>query len=200
LLWTVGEQLLKWRVERPPAMETFEAQLVEWSPPSTSARPMPSLERQRDNRDSPRKNPVVQAPTSFPKQASHAAPLTPEPTNALVAATGEVTGDPPRSALDHVQPQAMQLTTGRIGPRAIFSPLPGIPDELREEVTDIVALVRFHVAADGGVTVELIRPSSNPLVNRILLKTLSTWRFFPAMENGQPVAAVQDLRVYLEVK
>lgn len=200
LLWAVGEQLLKWRVEQPPAIETFDTQLVEWSPPLASARPMPSFERQRANRDSLPKNPAAQAPISFPEQTSHAASPPPEPANTPVASTDGATGDPSRSALDHVEPQVMQLAPGRMGPRAIFSPLPRIPDELREEVTDIVAFVRFHVAADGATTVELIRPTNNPLVNRLLLKTLSTWRFFPAMEDGKPVAAVQDLRVYLEVK
>lgn len=87
-----------------------------------------------------------------------------------------------------------------MGARAIYQPLTKIPDELREEALDAGALVRFRVAPDGSAAVELVRPTSNLLLNRILLETLNTWRFVPAMEDGKPVASIQELRIRFEVK
>lgn len=86
------------------------------------------------------------------------------------------------------------------GARAIYRPKPKIPDDLREDALNAVAVVRFHVAADGTVTVELITPTPNPRLNQVLLDTLKTWRFFPATKNGIPVASTQDLRISVEVK
>ena len=87
-----------------------------------------------------------------------------------------------------------------MGARAIFRPKPEIPDDLKEEAFSSAALARFHVAADGSVEVELVRPTPDPRLNHILLETLKKWRFMPAIMNGKPVATTQDLTVNFEVK
>jgi periplasmic protein TonB len=87
-----------------------------------------------------------------------------------------------------------------MGTRAIFKPMPEIPDELRQHPMTRVALARFRIASDGSATVELIEPTSNPLLNRVLLATLQRWRFFPAMAQGRPVASIVDIRIPIEVK
>jgi protein TonB len=93
-----------------------------------------------------------------------------------------------------------QLGQRRMGARAIYQPMSEIPDELREKALDAVALVRFHVAPDGSAAVELLTPTPNPFLNRILLESLKTWRFIAAMEDGRTVASIQELRVRFEVK
>jgi len=45
-----------------------------------------------------------------------------------------------------------------------------------------------------------VRPTPNPALNRIILDTLRTWRFFPALDAGKPVASTQEVRVQLQVR
>jgi protein TonB len=87
-----------------------------------------------------------------------------------------------------------------MGARALYKPLPEIPDALRHRSIDVVALARFKVAADGSAQVELIEPTSDPDLNRALLDSLKRWRFFPAMQNGKPVASSVDIRIPVSVK
>jgi len=63
-----------------------------------------------------------------------------------------------------------------------------------------VARARFAVAADGSAEVELIEPTSEPLLNRLLLAALKRWRFFPALEQGKPVPSTLELRIPISVE
>lgn len=82
----------------------------------------------------------------------------------------------------------------------LYQPLPEIPDDLRRRNINFVALARFHVAANGSAQVELIDPTPEPTLNRALLAALARWRFFPAMEQGKPVASVIEIRVPISVR
>ena len=62
----------------------------------------------------------------------------------------------------------------------------------RDETIHTVVMARFHIKPDGSATVELTQPAPNPRVNQLILNTLKTWRFFPAIQAGKPVASVQD--------
>ncbi len=84
--------------------------------------------------------------------------------------------------------------------RAIVQPMPQIPEDLREGAFNSAALVRFHIAVDGAVEVELVKPTQNPRLNRLLLDTLKKWRFSPAVKSGQPVASTEEILVKIEVK
>lgn len=77
--------------------------------------------------------------------------------------------------------------------------MPRIPDDLRDEAFDSVALARFHIAVDGSITVELVRPTQNPRINRILLDTLKNWKFSPAIKNGKPVASTEEILIRVNV-
>ncbi len=87
-----------------------------------------------------------------------------------------------------------------MGARVIYGPKPVIPDEFRDEDMNALVVARFHVAQDGSVKVELIVSTQNPDLNRSVLDTLSTWKFFPAMKDGKPVESVQDIRFRLVVQ
>jgi protein TonB len=87
-----------------------------------------------------------------------------------------------------------------MGARAIYKPMPEIPEELRDHPMTLVAMARFHVGVDGAATVDLMQPTANPLLNTALLTALKTWRFFPAMANGRPVASTIDIRIPLAVQ
>lgn len=84
--------------------------------------------------------------------------------------------------------------------QAIAQPLPAIPDDLRQDAMNEVATARFHIAADGSVTVELIKPTQNPRLNRLLLGTLKFWKFSPAISDGKPVASEETRNVRVNVK
>jgi len=83
--------------------------------------------------------------------------------------------------------------------RLLSQPLPEVPDDLRDQAFQAVAVARFAVHADGTFDVELVKPTQNPRLNQILLATLGQWRFFPAIENGRPVESHQDVRVHFNV-
>ena len=86
------------------------------------------------------------------------------------------------------------------GAQAIVKPMPRIPDELREEALHVVVTARFHVAADGSATVELVKPTPNLRLNRLLLDTLRQWKFFPALRDGQPTASTEEIAIHIDVK
>jgi len=102
------------------------------------------------------------------------------------------------------QPQqaapARPVNSGNMGARALYQPMPEIPDSLRSRNIDLVAVARFRVAADGSAQVELIEATPEPTLNSALLDTLAKWQFFPAMHNGRPVASIIDIRIPISVK
>lgn len=83
--------------------------------------------------------------------------------------------------------------------RLLSQPLPELPDDLREQGYQAVAVARFAIHADGTFDVDLLKPTPNPRLNQILLATLRQWRFFPATEDGRPVDSHQDVRVHFNV-
>jgi periplasmic protein TonB len=88
---------------------------------------------------------------------------------------------------------------GTMGARAIYRPMPEIPEDLRRRNLRMVAIARFRVAADGGAEVELTQPTSDPRLNVAVLAALRKWRFFPAMIDGRPAASTIDVRIPIAV-
>ncbi|HTP60859.1 MAG TPA: energy transducer TonB [Burkholderiales bacterium] len=194
VLWELGRIL-----ERPPLRQippmTIEAELVESPPPveeriaqpQVKPEPVPPLKK----RETPKRaepQPAIRPVTSSapePKPAQEApAPPAPPPPAPAVPATRE----------------AQPAGAANAAARAILRPLPEIPDELRDEAFNAVAVARFQIGADGSATVQLAKPTPNPRLNRLLLEKLRQWRFAPAIRDGQPVASVQEIRIGLEVK
>ena len=87
-----------------------------------------------------------------------------------------------------------------MGARAIYKPLPEIPEALRHRNIEMVAVARFQVAADGAAQVALVEPTSDPDLNRALLDSLKRWRFFPGMQDGKPVASTVEIRIPISVR
>jgi protein TonB len=83
--------------------------------------------------------------------------------------------------------------------RVINQPMPFLPDDLREDAYQAMAIARFNVHADGTVDVELSKPTSNPRLNALLLDALRKWRFFPAMQDGRAIESHQDVRVHFNI-
>jgi protein TonB len=87
-----------------------------------------------------------------------------------------------------------------MGARVVSQPMPPIPAELRDQPINVVAVAHFVVAPDGHASVTLTTGTPDPRLNRWLLGVLATWTFFPAVEDGQPVASTLDLRVPIEIR
>ncbi|HLX81176.1 MAG TPA: TonB family protein [Burkholderiales bacterium] len=185
ILWEFGRIL-----ERPPVHQTvpasIEAELVELPPPPVEekiVRPKPAPQRAK-----------VQAPAPVALPTAPAAP----------AEQNSVPAPPPvpASAAPAVPaaPDMRSAGAANQGAQAIVRPMPEIPDDLRQEAFNAVAMVRFHISADGTATFELAKPTQNPRLNRLLIEKLREWRFFPAMRDGKPVASDHDVRVTFEVK
>jgi protein TonB len=87
-----------------------------------------------------------------------------------------------------------------LGAHAMYAPVPELPDDLREETIDTVAVAHFTVSYDGQSTVALVTKTENPRLNQILLDTLKQWRFFPAMKNGVAIDSEFDLKIPITVQ
>ncbi|HTN94297.1 MAG TPA: hypothetical protein VMJ33_06945 [Gallionella sp.] len=85
------------------------------------------------------------------------------------------------------------------GAQALVQPLPAIPDELREEAMNETATARFKIAVDGSVTVDLVKPTQNPRLNRLLLDTLKNWKFMPAIKEGKVVPSAEVMVIRMRV-
>jgi len=149
------------------------------------------------------------APTGEPRPApSSVVPVNPTgppsaPSDAHAAGTGAPTSSLPPGPPG--PPGAGGATEGvpgggNMGARAIYNPLPEIPESLRRRSLELVAVARFRVAVNGNAQVELIQPTSEPELNQALLASLRRWRFFPAMQDGKPVASAIEIRIPISVR
>ncbi len=169
---------------RPPPL-AIEAGLVE--PPAPPAavtpppHPLPKPAPKPEARPVPRPTPIRPRPVV-------ARPAPPQPPPPV-----EAPSPPP-------PPQETGPSGDTGGARVLLRPAPVIPPELRRHVLDLVAVVRFAVAADGSATAELAEATPDPRLNQVLLDAFRRWRFFPATEHGRPVASTVTLRVPVRVE
>jgi len=217
LIWAVALFGLAYIIEKPTyqPLESppIDAQLIEQSVPAAAherpavehkAKPLPLVRPQQ-----PQVSPRTEQNPAAPKTevtANHAVSLPAAPGGShatsiegLATANTSATNGAPAGSYD-----GKGLSRGNIyassGARAIVQPMPQIPDDLREGTFNSTALARFHIAVDGTIQVELVKPTPNPRLNRILLDSLRKWRFIPEIKNGKPVASTEDIVVKIEVK
>ena len=195
-----------------PELAPIEARIVEVPPPAglqggAAAAPHPAAPAP------PKPKPEVRR-KAVPPPLPHKARAIPQPPPSVAGtskAPVESTAAPPKaatgaSAESSGEQQGKAGTGGpglgsdSLGARAIYSPTPKIPDDLREEAFQAVAVVHFEVSYDGGVKVTLAQPTSDPRLNQILLDTLKQWRFFPAMKGGVAIDSAFDLRIPITVQ
>jgi periplasmic protein TonB len=224
LPWTLPAALLIWAAalwglanfmgkptQRPAEPPPIEAQLLDQyyptqssqpGPPAAMVQPQPApvrpqvTHRIKKNPVAPKAEVITKSPVAVPAAAAPSGARVGEDTPEVKTSgnTGAQAGSydgkgPPRGNM-----------YGSSGARAIIHPMPQIPEELREVAFNSAALVRFHIAVDGSVEVELVKPTPNPLLNRILLDSLKKWRFMPAIKSGKPVATTEEILVKIEVR
>jgi periplasmic protein TonB len=229
ILWTALLTLFALLLERtappPPELTPAEVQIVELPPTAglqgggatqhPAAPPKPRIEAPEPRIKIRRAVlPPVRVHPAKPK--THVAPILPpspsgtakEPaettspaspssggTEATRAGTGAASAGPGRG-----EGSGAGIGSDSSGARAIYAPKPVIPDSLREESFQTVAVARFKVSYDGQVQVTLITPTESPQLNELLLETLKQWRFFPAMKSGVAINSQFDLRIPISVQ
>lgn len=175
--------------KRTPEPVPVDAQLIELPAPAAAQAPA-------------HQPPVTPAKTRPAVPSKPAPPIRHEQPSEQPAPTAPpppATPPPAAPAIAAATSNAPALTESR-GAQALYRPLPVIPDELRQEAMNEAATARFHIAADGTTTVELVRPTQYPRLNRLLMETLKTWKFFPAMKAGKPVDSVEEMVIRVQVK
>jgi len=186
-LWAFGRFITS--PAAPPEPTPMEARIIELPPelPPPAAPPAPTPPPAVKAPPAPPVIPKAQPPrlAQEPPAPAPAAPLNPQPAPPPAPAPPA----PPPA------PPSANPAQGRTGAYAIVKPMPEIPPELAEEAARYSVAVRFAIAIDGSVQVELNPPTPNPRLNRIYLDTYKAWKFFPATENGQPVASTQTIRL-----
>jgi protein TonB len=172
--------------ERLPEPPAIDAQLIEITE-STKNASTSSVKQSR--------------PTPMPPQHSLEEAVPPSPVEKpIVEPSTTAPTISPKEPLATTQHEQSKASAQNISAKAIYQPIPQIPDELRQDALSASAVARFHVAADGTTTVELIRPTPNPKLNRLLLSTLNNWKFFPSMKDGKPVPSIEEIVIKIEVK
>ena len=190
-----------------PVQPTMEMRLVELATPSANTRadaapapPAAVTPRVHARRDPtpPRvaKPHQIQHPTperAIAQTDRAAPPAQPETTSSAISTAAVTAASSSSSTSNTVPPSAGSAA------RVISQPMPSLPDDLREDAYQVVAIARFDIHADGTIEVELSKPTQNPRLNSLLLETLRKWRFFPAIQGGHPVESHQDVRVHFNV-
>jgi periplasmic protein TonB len=177
-------------VRKPPPTRRPEPSPPRPTPPPVETR----VEAPRDPTPAVEAEPSTQAPAPSatvpaPPATASPGPLAGSSTQAPVAALPPARG-----------PEGPPGGTDTMSARAIYKPMPEIPESLRHRTVELVAVARFRVTAGGSAQVELTGPTGDPDLNRVLLETLKRWRFFPAMQAGKPVASTIDIRIPISVK
>lgn len=172
----------------PAPTPTLDARLVELEPSSPQAAAPAS--------PPPEPRPATPVPRPRARQRPRAEPPQAQP-DATPAAEAPSTSS---ASAESPRPARAAPAGGNMSARALYRPLPQIPDDLRHQSVELAAVARFRVAEDGTAQVELVDPTPEPTLNASLLATLRTWRFFPALENGRPVASTIDVRIPISVR
>src|SRR6266851_4726777 len=218
LVWAMAlfgfSLLLKQTAAPPPELKPLEARIIELPPPvgglqggPAAAHPVAPAKPTRQVQPKRKPVPIVHPrkprvippvipevpPSPFGTKKSEESPAAAPPK----AASG---GNEGASALGGKGSAGSGIGSDSVGARAIYAPVPKIPDDLREDALEALAVAHFIVSYEGKVEVSLVTPTTNPRLNQILLDTLKQWRFFPAMKDGIAIDAQYDVRIPITVQ
>ncbi|HVN91278.1 MAG TPA: TonB family protein [Candidatus Binataceae bacterium] len=201
--------LLEQSAAPPPANSPVEARIIEIPPPTAGLRsnsvPAPAPAVQPKPRVQPAPKRVQPRPVPRPKLAP--APLaspsesgTAKREAAPAPPTGVRSGDKAEANDQQEEGGGGVEGTDNEGARATYAPVPEIPDDLRENIINTVAIAHFKVDISGVAEVSLAQPTDNPRLNEIILDTLKQWRFTPATRGGIAVESEFDIRIPITVQ
>ncbi len=180
----------------PPAPKVAEPKTIA---PTAAATVAPEMKPRHATRHHPRPAPKAHpvAPPPIPKSAVSSLGSIP------VAPSKEAAPPAPAASGPAGESGGEEAGVGgseSSGARAIYAPLPEIPDDLRQDAFSAVAVAHFVVGSDGAVQVTLTKPTPDPRLNELLLETLHDWKFFPAIKDGVAIASQFDVRIPISVQ
>lgn len=171
LLW----QSLSSPLTRP--VQTLSVRMIQplEQPPVAKPMPVPAAPTPR------RPEPVTRVKSPDPRPVS-APPQPPEPAPALQSSTPRTSEPaPPPPAVPAVRSDAEYL----------HNPAPRYPQASLRHGEEGRAILRVQVGADGNVDqLQLHQSSGYPRLDQAALDAVRSWRFVPARQGGQPVAAI----------
>ncbi len=201
----LGSRFIKPSLPHPPEHNAIEAYLVEVVPPKPAGlqggpaaalvKPKP-VEKSHPKRVATHHPKVEAPPVISPSETSEVGTGPSVPTTSGPSGKEAAVGIPGGTGVG----SGAGIGNDASGARAIYAPTPTIPDELRENVFQAVAIAHFKVGPDGAVEVTLEQPTPNPRLNQILLNTLREWKFFPAMKDGIAINSEFDVRIPITVQ
>jgi protein TonB len=169
------------------------------APPAPVPPPPPHVEAKREPAPVPRVKSKPAPPPVYDARGTHTLPP--------AAVEGAASDQPPAEAGSVAAGSTASGRSGggglgsdSLGARALYAPVPKIPDDLREDVFETVAVAHFQVTFDGTAIVALSKPTTNPRLNSLLLDALRQWRFAPAVRNGIAIDSSFDVRIPIAVQ
>ena len=197
----VDVQVIELPAPTPPAAAPPAPPARRSSPPprrldAAPPRPAPAPSEPRIEVPRAPAPPVAEEPVTPAPAVTVPVPPGPSAPSAAPATQAPLTAPPPSRGPQDATPGG----TDSMSARAIYKPMPEIPEALRRRTIDLVAVARFRVDTTGRAQVELVEPTPDPDLNRALLESLKRWRFFPATQAGRPIASTIDVRIPVSVK
>ena len=185
---------------------------VQTTTPAAAARPQPSQAKPPSS--VPPSVPVADvAHVQEPKPSAQPEQLqtTPSPSLAARAAPEAAAGLTDNVTTQTTQSSASAVTAPRLAEQVVansapsvlqaYSPPPDYPALSQRMGEQGEVLLRVQVSAAGkALAVELAKPSGFERLDRAAMQTVSTWRFVPAMVDGQAQAAWFDVPVRFELR
>jgi protein TonB len=196
--------LLEQTAPPPVELKPLEARFLELPPaglqggPSAPARPAPHVGQKAKLRVVPTVKPVSKHHEAKPVLEVPAAPEGTAKSPAAAPQAASDTSTESGSAVAGATAHAAAPDSAAIA--AERAPTPSIPEDMRENAYQAVALAHFKVSYGGDVQVSLTQPTTSPRLNQILLDTLQQWPFFPAMKNGVAIDSEFDLRIPISIQ
>ncbi|MDE1144763.1 energy transducer TonB [Paraburkholderia tropica] len=183
---------------------TLDARLVEIAPPPPAPSPSTPLTHAiRPVAPNPpahvARHPVTPRtpPARWEPVAPRVAAAPTQPDGATTPSASPATDETTPST--HATSAIASSPSGDVAAHPLVQPLPEIPDDLRAYAYRAIALARFTIHVDGSVDVALIKPTPNPRLNQLLMESLKSWRFSPALKDGRAIESEQDIRVHFNI-
>jgi protein TonB len=168
-------------------------------PPKPKAKPPPTVAAPAAM-VAPTEIPVEKPPEADEANAVAAAPIAVGGTGQLVAGALVTGVDSPGVAGGSLRPKPINLPEAATPPRELSSNLlPEFPADMRAKGQEGLVILKLVVEVDGRVGNVQVMRGEEPFVSAALA-AVKTWRYEPALVEGQPTAVFRIVKVPFRLK
>ena len=161
-------------------------------PPPTVAAPAAMV--------APKEIPVEKPPEADAENAVAAAPVAVGGTGQLIAGAIVTGVDSPGVAGGSLRPRPINLPESATPPKELSSNLlPEFPSDMRAKGQEGMVILKLVVEADGSISNVKVMRGEEPFVGAALA-AVRTWRYEPALVDGQPTAVFRIVKVPFRLK